>query len=164
MVLNFNTKKTDTSKDEWLTPPEIWKALGPFDLDVCEPVDSPWHIGVHGFNKNDDGLKKEWFGRVWCNPPYGRQTFTWMRKLANHKSGLGLIFARMDTKGFHEEVFAKANSVFFFRGRLYFHHVDGRKGGRPNAGSVLVSYSAEDSQAIENAKFDGSHIYLCGKP
>lgn len=29
-------------KDEWLTPPEIIKALGPFDLDPCAPINRPW--------------------------------------------------------------------------------------------------------------------------
>lgn len=32
---NFNTN-TDNN-DEWLTPPEIVEALGPFDLDPCSP-------------------------------------------------------------------------------------------------------------------------------
>lgn len=29
-------------KDEWLTPPHILRALGPFDLDTCAPVNRPW--------------------------------------------------------------------------------------------------------------------------
>jgi len=29
-------------KDEWLTPPDIIKALGPFDLDPCAPIVRPW--------------------------------------------------------------------------------------------------------------------------
>ena len=37
---NFNTN-TD-NHDEWLTPPEIIRALGPFDLDPCAPVNRPW--------------------------------------------------------------------------------------------------------------------------
>ena len=37
-----------TGKDEWLTPPEIFKPLQPFDLDVCEPIQPPWRIGKNG--------------------------------------------------------------------------------------------------------------------
>ena len=32
------------AKDEWITPPFITQALGPFDLDPCAPVDAPWPI------------------------------------------------------------------------------------------------------------------------
>lgn len=35
-------------KDEWLTPPEIIKALGgpeSFDLDPCAPIKRPWDMG-----------------------------------------------------------------------------------------------------------------------
>jgi hypothetical protein len=34
--------KTETGKDEWLTPPEIIKSLGEFDLDPCSPINRPW--------------------------------------------------------------------------------------------------------------------------
>ena len=33
---------TSTGKDEWLTPPEIIKSLGEFDLDPCSPINRPW--------------------------------------------------------------------------------------------------------------------------
>jgi hypothetical protein len=28
--------------DDWLTPPDIIAALGPFDLDPCSPETRPW--------------------------------------------------------------------------------------------------------------------------
>ena len=63
---------TATGKDEWLTPPEIIKALGDFDLDPCSPINRPWNTAKNHFNINDNGLMQNWFGRVWCNPPYGK--------------------------------------------------------------------------------------------
>ena len=63
---------TSTGKDEWLTPPEIVKSLGEFDLDPCSPIERPWDTAKNHFTINDNGLIQNWFGRVWCNPPYGK--------------------------------------------------------------------------------------------
>ena len=78
-TFNTNTK----NNDEWLTPPEIINSLGEFDVDPCTPTNRPWDTALIHYNKNDDGFTKEWHGRVWCNPPYGRETFQWINKLAN---------------------------------------------------------------------------------
>jgi hypothetical protein len=151
---NFNTN-TD-NKDEWLTPKYITDCLGEFDLDPCSPAERrPWdtakeHWGIDSENPKD-GLSEDWFGRVWCNPPYGRETFKWLDKLAAHGSGIALIFARTETIGFHESVWNKAHSVMFFKGRLKFWHVDGVEGGTSNAPSVLVSYSEYDTDKIREA-------------
>lgn len=59
MNTSFETK---TNNDEWLTPPYIFEALAPFDLDVCEPIAPPWRIAPRGFNINDDGLHSDWGG------------------------------------------------------------------------------------------------------
>ena len=32
--------------DEWLTPPEILKPLGSFDLDPCAPINRPWDMAM----------------------------------------------------------------------------------------------------------------------
>lgn len=161
MTQNFNSN-TD-NKDEWLTPPYIIKALGTFDLDPCSPINRPWDTAVKHYNVNDNGLRLPWCGRVWLNPPYGRETFVWLARLAEHGSGIALIFARTETIGFHEQIWQKAHAVFFFKGRLKFHHVDGTQGGTSNAPSCLVSYSEHDTtiikQAIEQEKIKGRLIY-----
>lgn len=150
MSRDFNTNTNN--HDEWLTPPHIIKALGPFDLDPCAPVKRPWEMARHHYTVADDGLAKPWEGRVWCNPPYGRETFRWLDKLARHKMGLALIFARTETIGFHETIWRRAHSVFFFQGRLKFHFVTGEQGGPANAPSCLVSYSQDDTSAISFAQ------------
>jgi hypothetical protein len=63
--------------DEWLTPPEILRALGPFDLDPCAPIARPWETAAAHYTAEDDGLSKPWAGRVWCNPPFGREAVKW---------------------------------------------------------------------------------------
>lgn len=153
---NLNTK----NNDEWLTPPDIVKTLGPFNLDPCAPIIRPWPTANVHYTKEDNGLAKTWHGRVWLNPPYGKDTFKWLNRLAIRQQGIALIFARTDTKGFHKEVLQKATSIFFFEGRLNFHYVDGTRADRANAPSCLVSYSHTDTDIIDDAGLRGYHIIL----
>lgn len=62
MTRNFNTSITINSKDEWLTPPHIIRALGVFDLDPCAPIEKPWKMAQEHYDVRDDGLNKEWGG------------------------------------------------------------------------------------------------------
>ena len=147
MSSNFNTNTKNN--DEWLTPPEIIKSLGGFSLDPCSPIKRPWETAENHYTIEDDGLNKEWLGRVWCNPPYGKETFVWLDKLAAHGDGIALIFARTETKGFHSQIWEKADAVMFFKGRLRFHYVDGSRGDSANAPSCLVAYGSENVKALE---------------
>ena len=153
---NLNTK----NNDEWLTPPSVIESLGVFDLDPCSPVVRPWDTAKKHYNETDDGLNKTWVGRVWCNPPYGRETFKWLSKLAKHGDGIALIFARTETKGFHREVWEKADAILFFEGRLNFHYVDGSQSDRANAPSCLVAYGESNVEALADSHLNGMLIDL----
>jgi len=147
--------------DEWLTPPHILDALDIFDLDPCAPVNFPWRLAINTFNKNDDGLNQKWFGRVWCNPPYGLEAAKWLEKLAEHGNGIALIFARTETKMFFDHVWNKADALLFIEGRLFFHHVTGEK-AKANAGapSVLVAYGSQNVQVLKTCQIRGRFIEL----
>lgn len=149
MPKNFNLNTANA--DEWLTPPSIISALGPFDLDPCSPINRPWDTAASHYSKLDNGLIQPWYGRVWLNPPYGRETFTWMKRLAEHSNGIALIFARTETKGFHAQIWNKAKAIFFFEGRLKFHYVNGRQGNTANAPSCLIAYDYANAKAIAKA-------------
>jgi len=158
MALDFNTNTKNYP--EYLTPRYIVEALGYFDLDPCASIERPWPTATNHFTVVDDGFNRYWEGRVWLNPPYGKETFKWIERLAKHQSGLGLIFARTETKGFHRLIWEKAHSVFFFEGRLSFCDTKGKPYGTCNAPSCLVSYSRFDSWKIETSKLKGKQIYL----
>lgn len=131
-------------EETWLTPPYICKRLGPFDLDPCAAINQPWKTADTQYTRLHNGLTRDWYGFVWCNPPYGRQTGEWLNKMANHGEGIALIFARTETAMFFEHVWPKASALLFIEGRLHFHHIDGSK-AKANAGapSVLVAYGRE---------------------
>lgn len=153
-------------KDEWLTPPEIIAALGgpeSFDLDPCAPINRPWDMAKEHYTIADNGLLKPWHGRVWFNPPYGGPQIVgpWMRRMAQHRRGTALTFARTETDLFFETVWRQATGLLFLHGRLYFHHVDGKRAAA-NAGapSVLIAYGETDAEILRLCKIDGQFIYL----
>lgn len=147
-------------KDEWLTPPYIFEALGPFFTDPCAPVDPPWRIGQFvNYNYLNDGLSRLWLGFVWCNPPYGRETGKWLEKMKEHNNGIALVFARTDTRMFHDYVFT-ADAILFLKGRLSFYTVDGKKGGTAGAPSCLVAYGSEAVERLRYSELAGKLVEL----
>jgi hypothetical protein len=154
---NTNTK----NNDEWLTPKYITDFFDG-DLDPCSPINRPWLTAKKHYTVEDDGLSQEWEGFVWCNPPYGRDTFTWINKLAEHNNGIALIFARTETRGFHKEIWNKATSIFFFKGRIKFFYVDGTQGDCANAPSCLVAYGKEADERLKKFAelYEGKYINL----
>jgi hypothetical protein len=157
----MNPKPANTTKDEWLTPPEIIKSLGIFDLDPCSPINPPWPTALKHLNILDNGLLREWFGRVWLNPPYGKALSAWMNRMAMHCNGVALTFARTDTNVFHDFVFPVADSIFFVRQRITFYNVDGTPGHfNGGAPSVLIAYGEQNSEALRNVDLKGFHQSL----
>ena len=147
--------------DEWLTPPEISHALGEFDLDRCAPNNRPWPKAQNHYTVLDQGLMIPWEGRVWCNPPYGREAEEWLARLAGHGNGIALIFARTDTDAFFKQVWNKAHAILFIRGRLTFHYVDGRLAENDSgAPSCLVAYGAENVKALSRSRIAGKLVIL----
>lgn len=159
--MDTSHNRNKDGKDEWLTPPAILRALGPFDLDPCAPAQRPWPMAKRHYTKRENGLTKPWEGRVWCNPPYGNETELWLDKCARHGNCIALTFARTETVFFHELIWSKAYGVFFFLGRLYFYHRNGER-AKHNAGapSVLVAYNRANVAAIERAKLPGKLIRI----
>lgn len=139
------------SSVEWWTPPHIFEALGiDFDLDPCAPPGGvPWIPAAHSYSVRDCGLAQPWEGRVWLNPPYGREARKWIGKLADHGNGIALVFVRSDAR-WGQEAMNRARAVCFIAGRLSF--VDGsgvdRKGHNAANGSMLLAYGPECAKAV----------------
>ena len=139
--------KTETlfssRSDEWETPQWLFDRLNRifcFELDVC--ADDNNHKCERYFTKEDDGLSKNWGGwRVWCNPPYGRVIRKWVKKasetvLDNQSLVVMLVFARTDTKWFHDYIYNNPRAhIFFLKGRLRF---SGAKENAPAPSMIVV--------------------------
>ncbi len=142
--MSFTT--TDSYNAEtttWLTPLPIVKALGDFDLDPC------------GYSNHETakkliclpecGLKAIWHGRVWLNPPYGKEAVLWMKKLKEHGNGIALIFARLETKWIQEFL---ENGFFQLEGRITFINPVKKAKGNAGAPSILIPFGRKNVGAI----------------
>lgn len=121
-----------------------------FDLDVCATErnrKAPLY-----FDESTDGLRKDWHGYVWCNPPYSRGNIAkWVDKVIEQRRNIErcwmLLPAKTDTKWFAK--IAEDSQILLLTGRIKF-EVD----GKPTTGSgmfpsMLVQYPVDyDEQEI----------------
>ena len=113
-----------------------------FSLDACALPENAKCESY--YTPEDDGLSKPWRGGVLCNPPYGREISSWVKKAYEESQKeynsfvLMLLPARTDTRWWWEYVQGKA-TLFFIKGRVKFgdHNV-----GAPFP-SVLALYMKE---------------------
>lgn len=124
--------------DLWATPADFFSRYNGkfgFDLDVCAlPENAKCE---RFFTPDQDGLKQEWNGVCWMNPPYGRGIGAWVKK-AYEASQQGavvvcLLPARTDTAWWHD--YCTLGQIEFIRGRLKF---GGSKNSAPFPSAVVV--------------------------
>jgi len=124
--LSINEGLFTSKTDLWETPQDLFDKLDDefgFDLDVCALPDNA-KCSVY-YTPDDDGLSKPWTGICWCNPPYGRQIGSWVRRAwlssATGNTVVMLLPARTDTRWFHEYIYQKDRvEIRFLQGRLKF--------------------------------------------
>jgi hypothetical protein len=137
---------------EWYTPKWIFDELMVnFDLDPCSPHDMKTAVpALTKYTIFDDGLKKDWFGRVWLNPPYGRETNLWIDKMINHGDGIALVFSRTDAK-WCQYALKKATAVLFLSGRIEFipGHENKHKKSRCGAGTIMFAFGDDNAAALK---------------
>lgn len=153
----FTHESQNAITTSWYTPSWIFQELGiEFDIDVCTKEGGvPWIPSKKNYSLPSNGLDLPWEGKVWCNPPYGKETPLWLDKFCTHKNGIALVFSRTDTKWFHEYV-AKADVILFLQKRLKF--VDGlskTEGSGNTCGSLLLSFGDECNEAVFKLKDKG---------
>jgi DNA N-6-adenine-methyltransferase (Dam) len=84
---------TSSISDEWYTPPEhvalAREVMGDIDLDpASNDLAQQWIQARQYYTLAEDGLALRWTGRVWLNPPYGKQIRRWTEKaVAEYRSG-----------------------------------------------------------------------------
>lgn len=107
--------------DLWATPQYLFEELDSefhFTTDVCATPDNA--KCKQFYTQEMDGLKQEWTGVCWCNPPYGRELPKWVKKASDAKcTVVMLIPARTDTKWFHDYIYGKTE-IRFIKGRIKF--------------------------------------------
>ncbi len=154
--MNTSFERVKNSSDEWYTPKYIIDSLGDFDLDPCAPIEPIYRTAKTMFNKNDDGLTKQWQGRVWLNPPYSRPLIEkFVNRMADHGNGIALLFNRCDSKMFQDVIFKTATAILFLKGRIKFLKKDGCIAGSPGCGSVLIAFGDDNAEILRTCGIDG---------
>lgn len=160
--IGSHAKPTEGLETIWLTPPQILHPLGEFDLDPCAVTPPrPWDTAKKSIALPEDGLAAKWEGRVWLNPPYDQDIGKWFEKMAHHKNGMALVFARTEIEAWQTWVWPYAVSILFIAGRLYFYYPDGtRSGGNAGGPSCLIAYSERDTEYLRYSGIPGKLVYL----
>ena len=126
---------------EWETPQDLFDELDKefhFSIDVCA---TPKNAKCSRYyTAEQDGLTQPWKGTIWCNPPYGRQIGSWVRRglFASVAGNLVVMLlpARTDTRWFHEYIYRRNNvEIRFLRGRLHF---NGEKNAAPFPSMIVI--------------------------
>lgn len=158
-----HSRRDAWTTDSWITPRWIIDEFGPFDLDPCACDPQPWPCASRQFTERDNGLLMPWprGDMVWCNPPYGPALTHWLNRMANHNNGIALVFARTDTRAFHNSVWPFASGLLFFRGRVTFYRPDGQKskaGHNSGGPSVLIAYGQVARQRLLDGYKRGAFV------
>lgn len=149
-----------TKTNRWLTPNWIVEELGHFDLDPCGAPNHNLAERTYQIDDGEDGLALPWNGRVWLNPPYGKEAPPFLAKMSEHRNGIAFIFARTDTKAFFDYVWNSATALLFLKGRVKFMLDDFTTPSHANAPSVLVAYSDNDANILKNCSIVGKYVHL----
>ena len=114
--------------DDYYTPKWIFDQLDiDFDVDVAAPIGGvDWLPAKKHYSLIDDGLKQDWQGIVWMNPPYSKPT-PWIDKFLAHKNGIALL-PFMKSKWF-ERIWNEAEAIIPLPINLKFNHAE--MGSRP---------------------------------
>ena len=102
--------------DNWATPKEFYDALNAefgFDFDPCP------------LNADFDGLKIEWGGVNFVNPPYSRKlkeafVAKAIEQMRNGKTSVMLLPVSTSTALFHDRIKPNAHEIRFVRKRIKF--------------------------------------------
>ncbi len=129
-----------SATDLWSTPKYFFDELDNefnFTLDVCANSDNAKCSEY--FDKEMNGLEKDWTGNVWCNPPYGREIVNWVKKASEEiekdycNKIVMLVPSRTDTNWWHQYVINE--KVRFIKGRLKF---GGHSNSAPFPSAVII--------------------------
>jgi hypothetical protein len=137
------------TSNDYYTPAWIFDKLKlKFDLDPASPPGGLDHIPVkHFYTQKDDGLSKDWFGRVWMNPPFSKPQ-PWVQKFVEHGNGLALL---PNSKSAWFGELWNNDDVAFFAMPSDLKFID-PKGGNGSIffPTVMIAVGSENQKALEN--------------
>lgn len=144
---------TGTGENEWYTPTHLIEkaraVMGGIDVDPAsnEAAQKEVRAGKF-FTKDDDGLTKEWTGRVWMNPPYSKELIPHFcsKLLEELEAGratdaITLTHNYTDNQWFHA-LAGRASAICFTKGRVKFYSPSGEIAA-PTQGQAFCYFGSD---------------------
>jgi ParB-like chromosome segregation protein Spo0J len=152
--------KLTTGEFEWYTPAKYIEpareVLGDIDLDPASCMIAQKTVQARRFfTIDDDGLKQEWHGRVWMNPPYARGMITEFtgKLVSEYKAGrvtsaIMVVHSTTDTSWFQAAAHV-ASAICFTDGRTPFEKPDATPPGSGTLGSAFFYFGPNADRFAE---------------
>jgi phage N-6-adenine-methyltransferase len=144
--------------DEWRTPPN-WSAMGrevvgEFDLDpASSPLANEAVKAKNIYTLSDNALNREWWGRIWLNPPYSLLNQFTAKLLKEIEAGrvteaIVLTYNATESKWF-QNLAVKADAICFPRGRIHFIDQYGNPGDSNSDGQAFFYFGKNVAKFVE---------------
>jgi hypothetical protein len=144
------TNKTD----DWLTPPELVRSLGAFDLDPCASNRSQVELAATNYRLPEhNGLLEPWSGRVWCNPPFSQMS-AWAHRFAAHGNGVMICPLRMQVR-WAQVLFDHADAILFLSEAVRWVSPDGLTALGNLFDFMLVAFGVNNAEALLSCRIPG---------
>ena len=139
----------NSGENEWYTPivylDAARRVMGVIDTDPASSVIANRAVKAEQFfTFADDGLKQEWNGNVWMNPPYAQPLMGLFAEAVSAKFESGeitqaiiLVNNATETKWF-QRMLGVSSAVCFPETRIKFIDVDGNSSGAPLQGQAVI--------------------------
>lgn len=141
----------NSGENEWYTPPKYTEAarhvMGGIDLDPASNSVANGFVKADSFyTKEDDGLTKPWYGRVWLNPPYAQPLIAQFAEAVLSKFSSGefeqavvLVNNATDTKWL-QSMMRACSAICFLEGRIRYLDFTGEPKNSPIQGQVILYF------------------------
>lgn len=149
-------------KDVWQTPEWVTEMLRPLDLDPCAGPDTSHAATNWAIERGEDGLERDWFGRVLVNPPFSDKS-AWLEKTVYQhvRDDVDCVFVitpdSTDTKSWwHAYIANHADFVWFSEGRVsYIDPETGESPGSPAFGTAISIYGDPGEETLRRLADEG---------
>lgn len=151
--------------NEWYTPDFVLdrarEVLGCIDLDPATAEIANERVQADDFfTEEDNGLDKEWFGNVWCNPPYSASLIKKFTKKCldqynNNKNISSIIILTNSGTDTQWNLPLQEGVQVYTNGRISFLQPDGTEKGKGGRGQCFTYFGDEPKKFIEVFTRDG---------
>lgn len=141
----------NSGNNEWYTPAEFIEAaklvMGGIDLDpASSEIANKVVKADHYLTAEQDGLKFDWSGRVWMNPPYSSELIgKFAEKLVTHfelgdiDEAIVLVNNATETAWF-QRMLESIKAICFVKKRVRFIDMQGNPSGAPLQGQAILYF------------------------